>query len=68
MAKQIGVPNQNRRLFLRNKLIFAVYSREFLAILWCLLIRYSNLKLMNFNEASFNRLYHENQVKVWISG
>ena len=68
MAKQIGVPNQNRRLFFRNKLILAVYSRESLVILWRLLIRYSNLKLTNFNEASFNRLYHENQVKVWISG
>ena len=68
IAKQMGVPNQNRCLFLRNKLTFAVYSRESLVILWCLLIMYSNLKLTNYYEASFNRLYHENQGKVQIRG
>ncbi len=66
MAKQIGVPHQNRRLFLRNKLTLAVYSRESLVILWCLLIGSSNYKtkLTNFYAASFNRLYRENQGKV----
>ena len=63
---QIGVPNQNRHLFLRNKFTFVVYSRESLFMQWCLLIVYSNfiIKLINIYEASFNRLYHENQGKV----
>ncbi len=33
MAKQTGVPNQNRHLFLRNKFTLAVYSREFFVIM-----------------------------------
>ncbi len=44
VAKQIGVPNQNRRLFLRNKLTLVVYSCESLAIPWSLLIVCSNTK------------------------
>jgi hypothetical protein len=66
MPKQIGVPNQNRHLFLRNKFTLVVYFWESLVIPWCLLIGCSNFKtkLINIYEASFNRLYHENQGKV----
>jgi hypothetical protein len=68
VVKQIGVPNQNRHLFLRNNFILVVYSRESLVIPWRLLIASSNYKtkLINIYEASFNRLYHENQGKVCV--
>ena len=69
MAKQIGVPNQNRHLFLRNKFTLVVYSRESLVISVPLnLCSNSKIKLINIYEASFNRLYHGNQGKVWIGG
>ncbi len=66
MAKQIGVPNQNLHLFLRSKFTLAVYSRESLTITWRLLVGCSNYKtkFINIYEASFNRLYRENQEKV----
>ncbi len=66
MTKQIGVPIQNRHLFLRNRFTLVVYSRESFVILWCLLIGCSNskTKLIYIRDASFNRLYRENQGKV----
>ncbi len=66
MAKQIGVPNQNLHLFLRNNFTLVVYSWESSVMQWCLLIWCSNfrIKLINIYEASFNRLYHGNQGKV----
>ncbi|WP_133111793.1 hypothetical protein [Candidatus Scalindua japonica] len=50
MAKQIGVPSQNRHLFLRNKFILIECSKELFVITW-------QLRIMCVYEAlSFNRL------------
>ena len=57
MAKQTGVPNQNRHLFLRNKFTFSIiYSLNWESLKWpyrgCLLIqtRCSNSKTKTIAE------------------